>query len=836
VIAALVALTLAGALTPREPPPLEVLEAGEAEYDVAHERGRASGGVVLRRGLVILRAREATYDRSTGVVDASGGALLLEPGRAVAASAMHAVLDGPFEAHDVVAFLKEAPLDLSRCRSVDDVRAAGRGRVEVGGALAHGESGAPGSRFEVERARITLCDCGTGAPSWEIRARHADVVPGKRAFLTLPIIYITPRFLFVKRPVPVMVLPVLYLPLSDRQSGLLMPAIDLGGISGFSISEPLFLALGRSWDATITPSYAFGPGASTVAAQGHGMKGPELELELRWAPAEGAHGALRVFERHSLIQQWDGIRLGYPRPDGMNRVAISFNHEQRLSDAAYVKAEAALVGDPLYVSDFSGDALLRATDYRRSAVAAEVRRDDVLLEADAAYHLPLTFLNSFRIPAAPFGLFGGGLDTFHRLPSASATLLPIALGGPLMLTATAGVARFAPLRGPTGDEGLDQIGPGERGWGTAVGDTGENDGHWQRGERLAATRAATRVELRAPFTVGRAFLLEPWAAGTAAGYAFEAGQGTQADARAAGGVTASTSLVRAFGQGAARVTHIVEPSLTLRAGTAQAGPALPAFAYDELDFALAPPLPGATGVSPQRTLTAAPSAFQQARLAVRNRLVWPGRLAAELTAGVDADVGRGRLSETWAQGSLQYGPLAANAAARFYAFGAAAPEGTPVLVAPARSGLDRFSELRAALSLADRRGDNVHAGLIAIGNGGSPRLLAGIEPLFDPRPAAVPPTAQGAVGVVARLSGATAVYDALFTARPLYDTKGSPAPLCAGKSTAPHIFQHQATVVWDSPCRCWKAAVAAVLSECDPAPRFHFVIDLSSLAQRSTGF
>jgi hypothetical protein len=55
VIAALAALALVGASsTHSEAPPLEVLEAGEAEYDVARERGSARGGVVLRRGVVVL--------------------------------------------------------------------------------------------------------------------------------------------------------------------------------------------------------------------------------------------------------------------------------------------------------------------------------------------------------------------------------------------------------------------------------------------------------------------------------------------------------------------------------------------------------------------------------------------------------------------------------------------------------------------------------------------------------------------------------------------------------------------------------------------------------------
>jgi LPS-assembly protein len=834
-LAALAALALSAApATHGPPPPLEVVDAGEVEYDVGEDRGRATGGVTLRRGPVTLRASSATYDRRTGEVDAAGGVLLLEPGVALAASAMHLVLDGGYAARDVVAFLKDAPLDLSRCRTMDEARALGRTRVEMGG---RGVSGDGGPSFEVDRARITLCDCGGASPSWEIRARHADVTPGRGAFLTWPVLYVTPRFLFVHHPVPVLILPALYLPLADRQTGLLLPDVSTSAVAGVTVAEPIFITLGRSYDVTLTPRYAFGPSAKTERDLGRGVKGLGLDLELRWAPVDGARGQIRLFGQHSTIDAPDRWPQGVPRPAGMNRLAISFDHAQRVSDATFLRADGGLVNDPLYLADFTGDALLRAADYRRSAVAVEHRRDDVLLEADAAYHLPLNFLDAGASPPAPFGMFGSALGTFHRLPSASASLLPVRLGGPVLASATAGVARFAPLRGPTGDEGLDGIGPGERGWtpgSAAIRDAGERDGRWEPGERLAGTRAAVRGELRAPFTLGRALAIEPWVTGTAAAYAFEAGPGAQVDARATGGLALSTTIARSFG--AAR--HVIEPAVTVVAGTAQAGPALPSYAWDELDVApaLAAPAPGAV-VPARRTLTALPGPFQQLRLALRNRLVIPAgplSAAADVTVGQDVDLGRARLAETWAEATAHVGRVSAGAEARFFGFGERAPAGVPL---PAEaSGWDRFTELRANASVSDARGDEVHAGIFGLGPGGSPRLLAGLEPLFDLRPVAIGALAQGSVGARARISGGTLTYDALFNARTFVGADGQNAPLCGGKSAGPHVYQHVASFVWDSPCHCWKAGITASLFECDPSPRFGFVLDLSSLSERRPGW
>jgi LPS-assembly protein len=872
VTSAIFTLALAGALhaAPAAPaPPIEVLEAGQIDYDVANERGVATGGVVLRRGAVIVRAERATYDARTGEVEAQGNVLLTEPGRAVAASAMHAVLDGPYQAHDVVAFLKEGPLDLSRCKSLDEARrTGGRNRFTVSGAELTGTSEEAG--FEVDRARVTLCDCGAGPPSWQIRARSASVVPGQHAWLFLPVFYITPRFLFFHRyllgragdprPIPVFAFPVLYLPLGDRQSGLLITDLTLGGNNGTVINQPLFLTLGRSYDATIALDYAMGPANGTIAANHRGVRGLGGALELRWAPADGVAGHARLFLQHSDIDTWPD---GAARPPGMNRIALFLSHDQRISDRTYFKLDLKAVDDPYYTADFNTDALLRAAEYRRSAIALTHRREDVLFEADANYHEALTYLDACLGAAAcsvraPFGFFGSDVTTFHRLPSASATLLPVRLAGPVRLAATVGLARFAPIHGVTGDEGVNGVGPGERGphggsWALADVDAGERDGRWTppssvgraddpsvlpgQGERLAATRLLARAELRAPFTIGRALQIEPWATGTAAGYAFEAALSPQVDARAVGGLTLATEVSRTFGQGAGRVRHDIQPRVAYVAGSGQAGSGLPNYAYDELDVA-APlkTLPGQT-VPVRRTLTALPESFQQLQLSLRNRLTVPsGALSlttVELTLGQDLDLRAGQASETWVQGRasrpVPFGTVSADVTARFLAFGAKRAEGTgpanPALPLPP-SRLDAFSSLQGSITAADRRGDNVHASLFAVGAGGSPRLLAGLEPFFDPRAVAADAQATGSAGVGGRFSGATIAYDASFNARELAVAN------CPGKPKAPHVYQHAFSLTWDSPCKCWKAGITAVLYECNASPQFGFVVDLSSLTER----
>ena len=860
--AAILALAAAGAFSTTGAAPatasrIEVVEAGRIDYDVASERVIATGGVVLRRGAVTVRAASASYEESTGEIEASGGVLLTEPGRTVAASSLHAVLDGPYRARDVVAFVKDAPmLDLSRCRTLDEARATGRNRLSLGGGLLAGESGV--DEFDVTGASVTVCDCGAGPPSWVIRSRSAAVSPGRHAWLTLPVFYVTPRFLFwhhkflggptTPKPIPIFAFPVAYLPLGDRQSGLLLPGLSELADNGWALDQPLFITLGRSWDMTLTAGWVFGPSAPHRL---RGIKGPGGTGELRWAPAEGVHGQARFFLQHSLITDWPE---GAARPPGSNRIAFTLTHDQRLSDRDYLKAEVAVADDPYYTLDFTADALLRNAPYRRSAIALTSRLDDIALEVDAAYHLPLQSLDACNgaaeckdaagaIVSAPFGLFGTDVPVFHRLPSASLTLLPVRIGGPFRASAFASVARFAPIHGTTGDEGADGIGPGEKGWPRDAIDQGERDGRWEPGERLAATRALSRVEVRAPVSLRRLLTVEPWLAGTAAAYAFEASASPQVDARLAGGLTLSTSLSRSYG-GRTRLKHIVEPSVAWRAGTGEAGPGLPAYAYDEMDAARLFFGPKAGSVVEQRTLSAIPGEFSQLRLAVRNRFGFtsgPRNLASlDLSVGQDVDLtSGGRLAETWTQTELRVGlpagaTLTGSGTARFYGFGARRPAGY-TQQAPRSGVFDDFTQLGANVGLADARGDDVHGGLSVFGPGGSPRVLGGLEPFFDLRALPVEPDASASVGVKARLGGATLRYDALFDPR----TRASDRT-CAGSgkpiTASPHFYQQQGSIVWNSECRCWKLGLEAILNECDNAPRLMLVIDVSSLAERRFSF
>lgn len=802
-MSAVLSLAIAGVLAAASP---AIPAAGSGDVSVAADRVRCvaatgacelEGHVVVRRGAVTLRARTARYVPSTGEVIAAGDVLLVDATRVVSADSIRLVVDGPVEATHVSALIKDTPARLEGVTTFAEARTAGRNRVVIGGKRL---SGTPGGRLVVEDARLTLCDCpGGGSPTWQLRASRADVLAGKRAILSWPVLWITPRFLGVDRLVPVLAFPWLYMPLGERQTGLLIPTIASMSTTGLVLSEPVFVTLGESADATVTPEYAFG---------GTAVRGPGARLELRWAPAPGAAGRVEL--------GWIDDLKAEPGGEHGSRWSLAGAHAQALGGGT-LRVDLALFGDPLLPRDFTSDVLARSAFYRRSEALFTRAWDGAVLDAGAAYYDPLSPAGTLE--EVPYGVFGARVPTFQRWPSATATLLPAPVAGPLLASARAGVARFAPLAGATSDGGADGLGPGDRLWpGTALADAGEGNGRWDPGERLAATRADVRAELSAPVLAGPVSI-EPFVRGAALGYAFDAVAGARANAWGVAGARVGAEVSRDFGA----IRHAIAPRLEWRAGSGVAGPALPSWGYDAWDRA---PVQGSAdpAIGARVVGAAPPGAFDQLRAAVATRLSSGGADLVRLELGQDADLAHGRFSETYAAASGAAGPVAFDALARFWAIGSSPGPAAP---ATARSWLDPFTELRADAAVGDRRGDAVRAGLVAFGAGGSPGMLAGPDALFDPRPVPIAAVAQGSAGARVVVGSATLGYDVLLPARDMA------VGACSGGGTkllpAFQPQQHTASLAWSSACRCLNALVYVRVDYCGN-PSFGATLDLSRLA------
>lgn len=819
------ALTAAALLAGLSAPPGGLPSAtGDVSFEAAHvvfsgETGtyELSGGAVVRRGGVVLRADRATVNPATGEVWASGGALLLDATRAVQAETIHAVLDGPFEASGIVAFFKEKPLDPTRISSMAEAR-QGRNRLSLTADRVEGDAG---GRLAIGGARLTLCDCGQGrAPTWELSAPRAKV-EGDRLALSWPVLRVTPRIVGVTKPVPVLVLPWLSLPLRDRQSGLLFPELNIRPVTGFGIGVPLYLTLGRSADATLMPEYFFGP--EDPGRPGGAVEGPGLGLELRWAPAERAFGAVRFH----LVQDLDTERLKARDEGGSGelgagglRFSIEGAHRQSLGEATRLAVNVALAQDAFMFRDFRGTGLPVNPYYSRTDALLSHRAERWVLEGGAAYLEPLAHDDRFR-PGTP-SWFGLSLPTLHRWPSVSARLLPPAEGG-LQVEGRVGVSRFAPFVGHQGV--LLPTDPGfPRSADQAPARPPPLDPNVVPLPREAVTRGEARLQLSRPALLGRTVSVEPWIRGAASGYAFDAVDPTAA-AWGLAGLSASAQLARRWGA----VEHRIVPRLELIAGTDVWRPegARPFAAFDlwdRVEVDAAAELDGAPARIVQELSAAPNGAYAQARATIGTRLSGPrGSLALEL--GQDADVRGGRLAESFASLAAVGGPFRADASVRFLPANLRAA--LPETWRP--SWLDELTRLHVGASVRDRRGDTLRFSLDATAAGAIGAQGAGVDALFDLRPSNAPPDAWYRAGLRLMLGGAALDYEVKLTARDY------PTVACSGGESRMDVpagrpVEQNAVLGWDSPCRCFTVRVRASRDACDNMT-YGLDVDLSKILQ-----
>ena len=792
------------------------VQATTAVYDVAAGTYRLEGGVLIRRGAVTLRAGKATYDPRSGEVTASGGVLLVDSSRVLSAEEVHAVIDGPVEARQVIAYYKLKPAELGGATSVEEAARCGRNALRAEGREV---TSSGDGKLHLREARLTLCDClEDGAPSWELRARSSTVQPGKEARLEWPVLYVTPRFLFIDRPVPVMTLPWLTVPLAPRVSGLLVPQLSSTGPTGWTAGQPIFLTLGPSADLTLVPRYSWGQSAAAVARGNASVRGPGLALEGRWAPVEGAAGMLRI----DLQEDLDDEAVP-PRIVGASglRYSVRGDWAQRFSEETSLRLRLDLVGDPLYVRDFNSDVRVREATSRRSALVLSGRTEQLVLELTAAWLQPVSGNGS--LSRIDNGVFGAALPGFHRWPSLAVTLAPMRLAGPLLLSGRAGASRYAPLHGVTSDGGFDGVGPADRGWVRDPADLFELDGRWEPGERLAVSRLDARAALAAPLQLGW-LALTPWARGAALGYLFDSDQSARVNAWWVGGLQLSTLLSRRYGAW----RHVLEPRVEWMLTSPVSGTALPAFGYDEWDRGAAVPVATTSAfVAPRYAAAAPPGRSNQLRVSLASWLHAPDALLVRGEVGQEFDLGRGVLAEGYVSAAASRGYVTGEADLRFWTAGRPDPAPQP----PHASWLDRFSELRLLLSLGDGRGDDLHGGLLAFGPR-SGRIGTGVDTLFDSRPISIRPLdqsggssnasealASATLGAKLRIGPASFGYDVLLPARTI--EVGSCQAGGPPRTIGPwHLQQQSGWAEWNSTCNCFKLKVAVGVNDCGGIPSF----------------
>jgi LPS-assembly protein len=501
--------------------PIEI-RADEMWFDPAEQRAIARGHVILFQENIVAFADEMNVQLTTGEADLVGGTVLQKR--------------------------NVSPQALLKAKTREELEKLGQTTMSVTGR--HVRRLGP-DHFSVDGIAFTPCDCDPVKPSWRIKSLHADVIPGERAILTLPVIYIG--------RVPVLAFPWLYLPMADRRSGLLIPRWGTAR-SSFFLEQPVFLTFGRSYDATVVPGYYFGGGDPV------GVKGPRLQTEFEYAPSVRTKGRATLDLLYDLsprlgpdpntLQDPTAPQLipgtGAPIP-GTNRGlrgSGSLRHDQDLGRGFYDRVDASFVSDGLYPQSLSADLITRETTYTESTAALYRRTASSYAGFDLGIRQDLRFPYGFFDTARTAGDFPRhGPNPLQRLPEFILDIPESRLSRLFFGSFRLEYSRLAPL---VGRIGVDPV------------PTPSAQSGFAGAQFEARDRIDFRPRVSLPIDLGRFARLTPYAWYREDLYVGEFTGATSQRGYPVGGALLETELSRVFPTPNGTWRHSLTPSVEIR--------------------------------------------------------------------------------------------------------------------------------------------------------------------------------------------------------------------------------------------------------------------------------
>ena len=369
--------------TPSIPSPQErqqlpvTIDGDRMEYRQQEDRYLADGHAVLKYGQLQLTADHLDYVKHTGQMEATGHVVLVQGlERMVMDRLDYNLFDQTgvmYQADVSIPMLNEdLVLETSPYRLI-----AKRIERRADGSL-HAEGGA-----------FTTCDtvCELGTPSWQFEAhRLRAVLDGYlvASGVTLRI-----------KDVPVVYLPWFAYPLAERQSGLLIPSVGFNSKEGFRYLQPLYWAIGRSQDATVSLDLRTNLGIG-------------VDNEYRYRLTETAKGKLNL----DYFHDWD---------DGANFLSYHTEHEQRwLDNRLQLHWDVSLVNRRDFFTQLSDSVLERSQVGLESIGSLTYRRDQQFFYITLHYTQNLTTSNQESLQRLP--------EIGYRLVDARLGPLPVYAG------------------------------------------------------------------------------------------------------------------------------------------------------------------------------------------------------------------------------------------------------------------------------------------------------------------------------------------------------------------------------------------------------------------------
>ncbi|MBI3019193.1 MAG: LPS-assembly protein LptD [Deltaproteobacteria bacterium] len=234
-------------------------------------------------------------------------------------------------------------------------------------------------KYHIVKGYYSTCDVKEDEMCpWQIWSYQADVTIGNYATAEHPV--------FLAGGVPVFYSPFIFFPVkSERQTGFLLPEFGGSELSGFQLKNSLFLALGRSQDATASLEY-------------FSKRGFKEGLEYRYVLSDLSKGAFNGY----YVKDREFFKdFGY-----RERYAGTYDHQWYFTPRFFNKAMVRMVSDDDYVKDFAKDIEGRREAGLETKLFQGLHLDNFAFNLEGIYYQSLLNTNPQ----------GTNKDIIHKLP------------------------------------------------------------------------------------------------------------------------------------------------------------------------------------------------------------------------------------------------------------------------------------------------------------------------------------------------------------------------------------------------------------------------------------
>ena len=283
---------------PEEGEPVEI-EAEHLSYDREEQVYQAHGNVEITQGNFSLKADHARMDMITHDTIAWGNVVLQEAEDVLECERLDLNLETRSgKVYQGKLFLKDQNFHIT-CREAEKL----------------GESS-----YRIHEGSLTTCDASR--PPWKFTVRELDITLKGMGIAREPVFYV--------EDLPVFYFPVVSVPVKqERQTGFLVPVVGYSNTYGPQARTGFYWAMSKDMDSTLYLDY-------------QGERGFKEGLEYRYAFPHETSGQARFYFIDDHVY-------------GDNRYAFFLQHEQKLPDDFYIKADVNYVSDRFYPQDFTRD-------------------------------------------------------------------------------------------------------------------------------------------------------------------------------------------------------------------------------------------------------------------------------------------------------------------------------------------------------------------------------------------------------------------------------------------------------------------------------------------------